>query len=210
MMFVDYHEKDAIILEILHQRNIPFEVVSLPIGDYVWNTTVIERKEIRDFLSSMISGHLEDQMEDIIYNLSLGFPRAFLILHGNLQDINWEFTAGITIPVFFTIVGKIISNYPTVGFIWLDREMWFANFLSGLYFKSFQEKQEVQTLKKRDKRDDVNTLCATRCFDPKIAKLLLKTHTVQEIFNMDITELIKIKRYGRTRAERFVAMREKK
>ena len=208
-MLIDYRERDTTILEILYSRNIPIELCNLPVGDYLWNTNVIERKEIKDFLSSNISGHLQDQMEDIIYNLSEGFPRAMLILHGSIEDINWQYTAGITMPVFFTKIGEVISNYPNVNFIWLNDEISFVNFLSGLYFKSFQEKKEVLSLKKRDKRNDVNTLCATRCFDSKIAKKLLKTNTLQEIFNMDTKELIKIDGYGKQRANKFVAMREK-
>ena len=209
MLFVDYRERDSTILEILYSRNIPIEIVNLEIGDYIWNTNIIERKEIRDFLSSDISGHLQDQMEDIIYNLSKGFPRAMLVLHGSLDDINWQYTAGITIPVFFTKIGEIISNYPNVNFIWLDSESSFANFLSGLYFKSFQEKKEVLSLKKRSKRLDIDTLCATKAFSPKIAKEALKKHSLQEIFNMDTKELIKIDGYGKQRAKKFVAMREK-
>lgn len=208
-MLIDYRERDTTILEILYSRNIPIEFCGLPVGDYLWGTNVIERKEIKDFLSSDINGHLQDQMEDIIYNLSEGFPRAMLVLHGSIHDINWQYTAGITMPVFFTKIGEIISNYPNVNFVWLDSESSFANFISGLYFKSFQEKKEILSLKKRDKRNDVNTLCATRCFDPKVAKKLLKTKTLQEIFNMDTKELIKINGYGKQRANKFITMREK-
>ena len=208
-MLIDYRERDTTILEILYSRNIPIELVNLPVGDYLWTTNVIERKEIKDFLSSNISGHLQNQMEDIIHNLSEGFPRAMLVLHGSIDDINWQYTAGITMPVFFTKIGEIISNYQNVNFIWLNDEISFANFLSGLYFKSFQEKKEVLSLKKRDKRLDVNTLCSTGAFSPKTAKEALKKHSLQEIFNMNTKELIKIDGYGKQRANKFVAMREK-
>lgn len=208
-LIVDYRERDSTILEILYSRNIPVELVNLPVADYVFGTTIIERKEIRDFLSSHISGHLQEQMEDMIYNLSKDYNRAFLILHGDISDINWKYSCGITIPVFFTIVGEIISNYPNVNFVWLDSEISFSNFISGLYFKSFQEKREVLSLKKRDKRHDVNTLCATRAFSPKTAKEALKKHCLQEIFNMDVKDLIKIDGYGKQRAKKFIAFREK-
>lgn len=208
-LFLDYREKDSTILEILYQRNIPIEIVNLTVGDYVFGTTIIERKEIRDFLASMINGHMENQMEDMIFNLSKDFNKAFLVLHGEINDINWKYVGNITMPIFFSMIGKIISNYPTVGFVWLNDEISFSNFLSGIYFQSFNEKTEILSLKKRDKRNDINTLCATRCFDPKIAKELLKTNTLQEIFNMDTRELIKIDGYGKQRANKFVSMREK-
>ena len=208
-MLIDYRERDSTILEILYSRNIPIELVSLPVGDFLWNTNVIERKEIKDFLASMINGHMFDQLEDIIHNLSNGFPRAFLVLHGDISDINWKYTCGITMSVFFTMIGEVISSYQNVNFVWLDSEISFANFLSGLYFKSFQKKKEVLSLKKRSKRLDIDTLCATRAFSPKIAKEALKKHSLQEIFNMDTKELIKIDGYGKQRANKFVAMREK-
>lgn len=208
-LFLDYRERNSTILEILYSRNIPIEMVNLEIGDYVFGTTIIERKEIRDFLASMINGHMEDQMEDMIFNLSKDFNRAFLVLHGEINDINWKYVGNITMPIFFGMIGKIISNYPNVGFVWLNDETSFSNFLSGIYFQSFNKKTEVLSLKKRDKGNDINTLCATRCFDPKIAKKLLKTNSLQEIFNMDTKELIKIDGYGKQRANKFIAMREK-
>lgn len=209
MLMVDYREKDSTILEILYSRNIPIEIVSLPVGDFLWNTNVIERKEIKDFLSSTINGHMYDQLEDIIHNLSNGFPRAFLVLHGDISDINWKYTCGVTMPVFFTMIGEVISSYQNVNFVWLDSENSFANFLSGLYFKSFQPKKEILSLKKRSKRLDIDTLCATRAFSPKTAKEALKEHSLQEIFNMDTKELIKIDGYGKQRANKFIAMRQK-
>ena len=208
-MLIDYRERDSTILEILYSRNIPIELVSLPVGDYVFGTTIIERKEIRDFLASMINGHMEDQMEDMIFNLSKDFNRAFLVLHGEINDINWKYVGNITMPIFFSMIGKIISNYPTVGFVWLNDEISFSNFLSGIYFQSFNEKTEILSLKKRDKRLDVNTLCSTDAFSPKTAKEALKKHSLQEIFNMDTKELIKIDGYGKQRANKFVTMREK-
>ena len=208
-LFVDYRERDTTILEILYQRNLPVEIVNLAVGDYVFGTTIIERKEIKDFLASMINNHMESQLEDIIFNLSKDFNRAFLVLHGEINDINWKYVGNITMPVFFSMIGKIISNYPTVGFVWLNDEISFSNFLSGIYFQSFNEKTEILSLKKRDKRLDVNTLCSTDAFSPKTAKEALKKHSLQEIFNMDTKELIKIDGYGKQRANKFVTMREK-
>ena len=208
-LFVDYRERDSTILEILYQRNLPIDIVNLAVGDYVFGATIIERKEIKDYLSSTINGHMQDQLEDMTFNLSKDYKRAFLILHGSIEDINWQYTAGITMPVFFTKIGEIISDYPNVNFVWLDSEISFANFLSGLYFKSFQEKKEVLSLKKRDKRHDVNTLCATRAFTSKTAKVALKTNSLREIFNMSEKELTTIDGYGKTRAKKFIAIREK-
>lgn len=207
MMLIDYRERDTAILDILQSRNIPFEFNNLPVGDYIWNTNVIERKEIKDFFSSIQNNHMYDQLEDIVFNLSNGFPRAFLVLHGSIIDINWEYAGGFTVPLFFTKIGEIISSYPNVNFVWLDCETSFANFLSGMYFKSFQEKREIQSLKKRDKRFDVDTLCATRCFDPKTAKRILKKYTLREIFNLDERKLTSIEGYGKVRAQKFIAMR---
>ena len=109
-MLIDYRERDSTILEILYSRNIPIELVNLPVGDYVFGTTIIERKEIKDFLASMINNHMESQLEDMVFNLSKDFNKAFLILHGSIEDINWKYVGNITMPTFFSMIGKIISK----------------------------------------------------------------------------------------------------
>jgi len=208
MMFVDVRERDKEILSKLKENGVPIQLEQLPVGDYLWSNTVIERKEINDFLSSM-SGHLYDQLEDIILNLANGFPKAYLIMHGSLDKIDWRYNGQWSIPAFYGALGSILSDYPNVGFAWVNNENAFASLVSAMYHKSYREKQERFHFQKKAKRNDINTLCATGTFSPKPAKELLKKYTLQEIFNLDIKELTSVEGYGETRAKKFVTMRSK-
>ena len=61
-IIADIHEKNSLILSELKSSNqIKLEIKSLKIGDYLIGKTVIERKTVQDFISSMINKRLVQQ-----------------------------------------------------------------------------------------------------------------------------------------------------
>jgi len=58
-IIADIHEKDSFILvELKSSPEIELEIQSLKIGDYLIGSTIIERKTVSDFISSMIKKRL--------------------------------------------------------------------------------------------------------------------------------------------------------
>jgi len=81
-IIADIHEKDSLILaEISENKDIELIIESLKIGDYLVGNTIIERKTISDFISSMLSKRIIEQLKNLKqYNNQL------LILEGDLSD----------------------------------------------------------------------------------------------------------------------------
>ena len=90
----------------LKKRKIPFEVETLPIGDMVQGDTVIERKSINDFFSSM-GPHLTNQYFDMGQ-----YPNKFLIIEGYFEELN-RFQKK-NIPYFAGMVARLARQGITV------------------------------------------------------------------------------------------------
>ena len=209
-MLVDSNEKNSIITDILNDNGIQTEIKQLQVGDYSWNDIVVERKEINDFISSVYNNHLYDQLEDIIYNLNEGASRGFLIMHGNVNDIKWKYLEYLNITGFYRHLGDVITHNPKVSFCWVNDEYEFATLLTALYHQSFVNKKEHFPFVKKTKRNDVNVLIATKHFSVAQAKRILKDHSLRQIFNMDLEEMIKIKGFGKVGVGKFIKFRGKK
>ena len=81
---IDERERKSGIPKLLRAIGVNVEVKTLPIGDYiVSHETVVERKSIHDFISSIFDGRLFDQCSRLKDNYQ--FP--LIILEGNIDEI---------------------------------------------------------------------------------------------------------------------------
>jgi len=62
-IIIDYREKNSLVASHLIKQGFPIEFRELKIGDYIVKDVVIERKTIQDFINSMISRRLLNQIE---------------------------------------------------------------------------------------------------------------------------------------------------
>ena len=84
-IIVDEREKKSGIPDLLRAVGINIEMKTLPIGDYiVAPETVVERKSIHDFVSSIFDGRLYDQCN----RLKTQFQFPILLIEGNFDEIN--------------------------------------------------------------------------------------------------------------------------
>ncbi len=84
-IIVDERERKSGIPDLLKSVGINVEIKTLPIGDYiVAPETVIERKSLSDFVSSVFDGRLFDQCS----RLKEHFQHPILLVEGNLDEID--------------------------------------------------------------------------------------------------------------------------
>ena len=84
-MVVDERERKSGIPDLLRQIGVKVEMINLPVGDYiVAPETVVERKSISDFISSVFDGRLFDQCN----RLKEHFEHPTIILEGNVDEID--------------------------------------------------------------------------------------------------------------------------
>jgi Fanconi anemia group M protein len=76
---IDHREKNSLVPAELYSQNFKIEFKQLPIGDYLINDTIIERKEINDFIQSIKSKRIFKQLEEIKQ-----YPNYLLIIEGNI------------------------------------------------------------------------------------------------------------------------------
>lgn len=77
---IDYRERPSGVPALLEKLGLPTQVCELPVGDYIVGEIAIERKTASDFIGSLTSGHLNNQL----YELSSNFNLSYLIVTGNL------------------------------------------------------------------------------------------------------------------------------
>lgn len=82
-IIVDIHEKDSLIIaELKSNKEIELEIKSLKIGDYLIGETIIERKTTGDFIHSMLSKRLIEQL-----NQMKQYKQKLLIIEGDILDL---------------------------------------------------------------------------------------------------------------------------
>jgi ERCC4-type nuclease len=82
-IIADIHEKDSMILaELKHNPDIELTIQQLKVGDYLIGDIIIERKTTNDFISSLVSKRLIDQL-----NQMQQYQKRILIIEGKQEDL---------------------------------------------------------------------------------------------------------------------------
>ena len=76
-IIADYREKNALVIPKLIDQDCIVKIRELKVGDYIANSTVVERKTITDFLSSMKNKRLVKQLEELQQ-----YEKRLLIIEG--------------------------------------------------------------------------------------------------------------------------------
>jgi len=64
-IIIDYREKNSLVASYLVKQGFNIEFKELKIGDYIVKNTIIERKTVQDFISSMMNHRLINQIEEL-------------------------------------------------------------------------------------------------------------------------------------------------
>lgn len=84
-MVVDERERKSGIPDLLKQIGVKVEMMNLSVGDYiVAPETVVERKSVSDFISSVFDGRLFDQCN----RLKEHFEHPTIVIEGNVDEID--------------------------------------------------------------------------------------------------------------------------
>jgi Fanconi anemia group M protein len=115
-IIIDVHEKNSLVPSFLNESKLDIEFQNLTTGDYLIRDVIIERKTISDFISSMISKRLIQQILEL-----QTYTRKFLILEGEINDLEFNPNAirgmilsiqlDFKIPIIFTKDSKETSKF---------------------------------------------------------------------------------------------------
>lgn len=117
-LIADIHEKNSMVIAELMHLGAEVETKSLEVGDYIVGNVIIERKTLKDFLSSMMSKRLQYQLQNMQKN-----EKSLLIIEnyesepeinlnpncikGFIMSILLEYK----IPIIFTRDSKETADY---------------------------------------------------------------------------------------------------
>ena len=204
---VDEREKKSGIPDLLRAVGINIEMKTLPVGDYiVAPETVVERKSIKDLISSVFDGRLFDQCNRLKENFQ--FP--IILMEGNMDEIN-EITENPLI--FYGAVSSIALDFkiPVIATPSADHT---AKLLVSLC--SRKELPKGPFLKKIKKSNDIQkqqlvALSSLPGVGEKLAiRMLEKFGSPLKVFNASSTELAKVQGLGNARAKKIKKMLEMK
>ncbi len=106
-IIADIHEKNSLILAELHEnKNIKLEIKSLKIGDYLIGKTIIERKTVNDFISSMINKRLIQQLKQM-----KKYRQQLLIIEGIDEQELYRTDTKLNPNAIRGFILSIITNY---------------------------------------------------------------------------------------------------
>jgi DNA excision repair protein ERCC-4 len=206
-IIVDEREKKSGIPDLLKAVGVNIEVRTLPIGDYiVAPEIVVERKSIRDLISSIFDGRLFDQCN----RLREHFQHPVILMEGDVDEIE-EFTENPL--VFYGAISSIAIDYK-IPVIPTPNATHTAKLLVSM--ASRKEVQKGPFLKKIKKSSDLqrqqlSVLCSLPGVGEKLAtRMLEKFGTPLRVLSASSVELAKVEGLGKERAKKIKEMLESK
>ncbi len=188
-IIIDYREKNSLVASYLVKENFDIEFKELKIGDYIVKDTIIERKTISDFLSSMINGRLLKQLEELKQ-----FENKLLIIEGlSKQEIYSDDNEKINANAIRGFLLSIALKHKIPLLFTKDSED-SAKFMAVLSRKKSKEIKLNARKKTLDKKEQLQFIIeGFPGIGPKKSKELLeKFSTIQNIINAPLEDLEKI------------------
>lgn len=200
MIFVDDREPEH-ICEILQNIGVEFQRKRLEVGDYLIKhgsyEISVERKDIRNYVSSIVSGRLFNQL----YNLSLSFEKSFIFIIGDFDLVDGRIDRKAFIGSLVSIALREAGG--SIFAIQLRSDEEFC--LALKYINSKLESGKLKAVPRAKKGNNaVAMLMAIPGIGEEKAKRLLeKFGNVHGIVNASIAELRKVEGIGEKQARRI-------
>ncbi|RLE45377.1 MAG: DNA repair protein [Candidatus Methanomethylicota archaeon] len=201
MIYVDDREPEE-ICEMLSNLGIEFHRKRLEVGDYLIKygsfEVAVERKDIRDYVSSLIDGRLFNQC----YALSTAFDKSFIFIIGDFDEVADRIDKKAFIGSLVSIAlregdGKVFP-------IQVKEDVEFC--LALKFLNSQIESGRIKAIPRAKKARDaaVAMLMAIPGVGEERAKRLLERFgSVWRIVNASVTELMRVEGIGEKQAKRI-------
>ena len=199
----DYREKGSGVPKALESFGVKVSYENLTVGDYVVSEAhVVERKTVRDFVSSLYSGRLFDQA----LRLAEAYPEPILIVEGDFQEAlstveNRRALWGALASLSLKFHGKFHLFYT-------GEETQTAELIYVLARQVSARPRHVGPVVKHRRKlgslgeAQLAVVCSLPGVGPRLAERLLKTFkTVRRVFQASAGELTLVEGLSPKRAE---------
>jgi Fanconi anemia group M protein len=187
-VIVDYREKNSLVYSQLIELGLEVEVKELKVADYIIGDVAIERKTVHDFISSMLSKRLTNQLDGLQQ-----YKNRILIIEGIDEHelySNGVPDSGIHPNAIRGFLLSIILEHKTPIIFTKDSEDT-ARFISVLSKRKKRELSLNVSKKNLNKKERMQFILeGFPGIGPKTAKKLLSHFkTLRELFNSSLEEL---------------------
>ena len=204
---VDERERKSGIPDLLKSIGLNLELKVLPVGDYVVAPeTIVERKSIRDLMSSVFDGRLFDQCS----RLKEHFQHPVILMEGNVDEIEEIVENPL---IFYGAISTVAIDFK-IPIIPTPNATHTAKLLVSMC--SRKDSPKGPYLKKIKKSNDLekqqlSSLCSLPGVGEKFAmRLLEKFGTPLRVFTATTSELAKVDGLGEARAKKIKKILESK
>lgn len=199
-MVIDERERKSGIPDLIKQIGVKVETMNLPVGDYiVAPETIVERKSVSDFISSVFDGRLFDQCS----RLKEHFEHPAIIIEGNVDEID-KITENPL--VFYGAMSSVVLDFK-IPVIPTPNASHTAKLLismcarqgavKGPFLKKIRKSGDL-------KQQQLSILCSLPGVGEKLAtRMLEKFGSTSNSLNASSVELSKINGMGEVRAQKI-------
>jgi DNA excision repair protein ERCC-4 len=211
---VDERERNSNIPELLKNAGAVIDFTQLKVGDYVVSSeTAVERKTVRDLISSIYDGRLFLQCSDLVKH----YQKPLLVVQGNIAelaeapedmgDMDTKLHAE-RMPLAYDALITVATEF-RIPIIHTPSAEQTAQLLVTLVNRSLSEGKATGPLLRKIKKENpiyiqqLSVLASLPGVGEKLAaRMLKKFHTPIRALNASAAELATIQGFGLTRAER--------
>jgi DNA excision repair protein ERCC-4 len=211
---VDERERNSNIPELLRNAGAVIDFTQLKVGDYVVSSeTAVERKTVRDLISSIYDGRLFLQCSDLVKH----YQKPLLVVQGNIAelaeapedmgDMDTKLHAE-RMPLAYDALITVATEF-RIPIIHTPSAEQTAQLLVTLVNRSLSEGKATGPLLRKIKKENpiyiqqLSVLASLPGVGEKLAaRMLKKFHTPIRALNASAAELATIPGFGLTRAER--------
>ena len=212
---VDERERSSNIPELLKNAGAVIDFTQLKVGDYIVSSeTAVERKTVRDLISSIYDGRLFLQCSDLVKY----YRKPLLVMQGNIAELgetsdDMEDTDDIKLhtermSLAYDALITVATEF-RIPIIHTPSAEQTAQLLVTLVNRSLQEAKATGPLLRKIKKENpihiqqLSVLASLPGVGEKLAaRMLKKFHTPIRALNASAAELATIPGFGLARAER--------
>ena len=211
---VDERERNSNIPQLLKNAGAVIDFTQLKVGDYVVSSeTAVERKTVRDLISSIYDGRLFIQCSDLVKH----YQKPLLVVQGNIAELaeTPEEMEDMDIkqhtermPLAYDALITVATEF-RIPIIHTPSAEQTAQLLVTLVSRSLREGKATRPLLRKIKKENpiyiqqLSVLASLPGVGEKLAaRMLQKFHTPIRAINASAAELATIPGFGLARAER--------
>jgi len=193
LIIIDNRERSSPIPLLLEKLDVNIRYANLDVGDYIIGDLCIERKDVNDYVQSLLSGHLHQQF----YNMSTLYSISYLIIEGFMSQALSE--RNLKRGIFLSsLAGGTIKRSPDgksgiINYIMLETSFDTALFLKYLHEKINNLEPRLPTIPRQGISEQDRLIYILSAFpnigEVKAKKLLNKFKTINRICNATPQEL---------------------